>query len=290
MTSIMAGIDGKNTTTAVPAAANTAPEYVFNACTSNNPSMITFLFQNGADLNCVDPITGETPLIYSCRINNADCVRALLQCGASHDFKDIQGWTALHWAAYGGNSENVELLFVAGANLNAVSNHGQVPSELAFFQGHSNVGMFIRSGAEQQSLQVAHSLSVSDSLHGSLDVTSPYYTGSYDEAAYGVVPSSGDSSSFHGFDSAFHGMSCPEPLYGYSAFSSESKIKRKCIRCSATQTPQWRRGPDGEVNLCNACGLRHLKILKSQAKNKKAEQANSVPTDAKPTVTAQMSN
>jgi hypothetical protein len=24
----------------------------------------------------------------------------------------------------------------------------------------------------------------------------------------------------------------------------------------ATDTPQWRRGPDGKVSLCNACGIR----------------------------------
>ena len=30
----------------------------------------------------------------------------------------------------------------------------------------------------------------------------------------------------------------------------------RCHSCNRTQTPEWRRGPDGERTLCNACGLR----------------------------------
>ncbi|XP_063901786.1 uncharacterized protein LOC135121397 [Zophobas morio] len=34
------------------------------------------------------------------------------------------------------------------------------------------------------------------------------------------------------------------------------KPLRFCAECKATDTPQWRRGPDGKVSLCNACGIR----------------------------------
>ncbi|KAJ3615515.1 hypothetical protein Zmor_016355 [Zophobas morio] len=33
---------------------------------------------------------------------------------------------------------------------------------------------------------------------------------------------------------------------------------RQCVQCKRTSTPQWRRGPDGKVNLCNACGLKYI--------------------------------
>lgn len=33
-------------------------------------------------------------------------------------------------------------------------------------------------------------------------------------------------------------------------------IGQKCHSCSTTETPEWRRGPDGARTLCNACGLR----------------------------------
>jgi GATA zinc finger len=30
----------------------------------------------------------------------------------------------------------------------------------------------------------------------------------------------------------------------------------RCHSCNTTDTPEWRRGPDGARTLCNACGLR----------------------------------
>jgi len=55
----------------------------------------------------------------------------------------------------------------------------------------------------------------------------------------------------------------------------KSKRKRKknvcntkrnlhCFKCGATETPEWRRGPQGEHTLCNACGLHYAKTLKKQ--------------------------
>lgn len=32
-----------------------------------------------------------------------------------------------------------------------------------------------------------------------------------------------------------------------------------CQRCRATETPKWRRGPDGQRSLCNVCGLMFAK-------------------------------
>jgi len=31
---------------------------------------------------------------------------------------------------------------------------------------------------------------------------------------------------------------------------------QKCTSCGTKETPEWRRGPDGQRSLCNACGLR----------------------------------
>jgi len=37
-----------------------------------------------------------------------------------------------------------------------------------------------------------------------------------------------------------------------------------CHSCGTTDTPEWRRGPDGCKSLCNACGLHYAKILKRE--------------------------
>lgn len=40
------------------------------------------------------------------------------------------------------------------------------------------------------------------------------------------------------------------------------KPANKCHRCGTTETPEWRRGPNGVRTLCNACGLFHAKLVK----------------------------
>jgi hypothetical protein len=48
---------------------------------------------------------------------------------------------------------------------------------------------------------------------------------------------------------------------------ASSEISRKnlvCVRCKVTDTPEWRRGPEGI--LCNACGLRYMKSKKAKAR------------------------
>lgn len=40
--------------------------------------------------------------------------------------------------------------------------------------------------------------------------------------------------------------------------NSEAEGSMSCWKCGRTDTPEWRKGPDGEV-LCNACGLVYAK-------------------------------
>ncbi|KAF8211130.1 hypothetical protein K438DRAFT_106170 [Mycena galopus ATCC 62051] len=41
---------------------------------------------------------------------------------------------------------------------------------------------------------------------------------------------------------------------------------QKCLGCSATATPEWRRGPLGPRTLCNACGLVYAKLVKKRVR------------------------
>lgn len=40
-----------------------------------------------------------------------------------------------------------------------------------------------------------------------------------------------------------------------------------CLGCSATSTPEWRRGPLGPRTLCNACGLVYAKLIKKRKRD-----------------------
>lgn len=38
----------------------------------------------------------------------------------------------------------------------------------------------------------------------------------------------------------------------------------KCLSCGTTETPEWRKGPQGSNTLCNACGIRWSKKMRAQ--------------------------
>ncbi|ELR12990.1 GATA zinc finger domain containing protein [Acanthamoeba castellanii str. Neff] len=44
---------------------------------------------------------------------------------------------------------------------------------------------------------------------------------------------------------------------------------RVCGRCGTAYTSQWRSGPHGPSTLCNACGIRHFRQLKRDARRGK---------------------
>ncbi|EFA80914.1 GATA-binding transcription factor [Heterostelium album PN500] len=44
-------------------------------------------------------------------------------------------------------------------------------------------------------------------------------------------------------------------------------LNNVCKNCNTTDTPEWRKGPDGTKSLCNACGLHYAKNLKRETMN-----------------------
>eukprot|EP01112_Ceratiomyxa_fruticulosa_P018388 TRINITY_DN586_c0_g1_i3.p1 TRINITY_DN586_c0_g1~~TRINITY_DN586_c0_g1_i3.p1 ORF type:complete len:466 (-),score=78.87 TRINITY_DN586_c0_g1_i3:373-1770(-) len=56
-----------------------------------------------------------------------------------------------------------------------------------------------------------------------------------------------------------------------TAYSSRSR-NLHCYMCGVTETPEWRRGPQGDHTLCNACGLHYAKTLKKQRKERDARK------------------
>lgn len=45
----------------------------------------------------------------------------------------------------------------------------------------------------------------------------------------------------------------------------------RCRQCGISETPEWRRGPDGARTLCNACGLYHAKLVKKKGEVEAAQ-------------------
>ncbi|KAH7342167.1 hypothetical protein B0J17DRAFT_567400 [Rhizoctonia solani] len=59
---------------------------------------------------------------------------------------------------------------------------------------------------------------------------------------------------------------------GQANVSGKMKYKKRsratppgsCHSCEITDTPEWRRGPDGQRTLCNACGLHYAKLVRKR--------------------------
>ena len=55
-------------------------------------------------------------------------------------------------------------------------------------------------------------------------------------------------------------------------------IEKFCAMCNTKNTPEWRRGPSGNRDLCNSCGLRWAKQIRGQAQAQ-AAASSSTPVD-----------
>lgn len=42
------------------------------------------------------------------------------------------------------------------------------------------------------------------------------------------------------------------------------KVGVVCRKCKITSSPEWRKGSDGEPNLCNRCGLKYTRKIKQE--------------------------
>jgi uncharacterized protein len=91
----------------------------------------------------------DAPLADAMEKMDRAAVRALLQRRADVNAPQVDGMTALHWAAYRDDVESVELLVRAGANVKATNRYGVAPLTLAITNGNSAmVDRLLKAGAD----------------------------------------------------------------------------------------------------------------------------------------------
>lgn len=76
-------------------------------------------------------------------------LNSILSCGVNINFRDINGWTALHWAARFGREKMVAVLIASGASAGAVTDPnsqdpiGKTPASIAAISGHKGLAGYL---------------------------------------------------------------------------------------------------------------------------------------------------
>lgn len=92
---------------------------------------------------------GESPLADATEKSDRALVRELLEKHADVNSAQVDGMTALHWAAYQDNLEIAKLLITAGANVKATNRYNVTPLSLACRNGNKDfVEALLNAGAD----------------------------------------------------------------------------------------------------------------------------------------------
>ena len=108
-------------------AAKAAEDTIWNAARNGDLAAIERHLQDGADINGIDPVSGQTPLVWAALLGQLEAVDWLLQNGAAVNDRTKDGGTPLHAAAFLGRVEVAKLLLQHGADTEAKNNNGDTP-------------------------------------------------------------------------------------------------------------------------------------------------------------------
>lgn len=112
------------------------PHPIHWAARKGHTAIIQLLLQTGqVHVNTAD-FKGLTPLMTASMYGKTISACYLLGMGAQHHLTDINGDTALHWAAYKGHAEIIQILINSGVDLQKTDNFGSTPLHLSCLSGN----------------------------------------------------------------------------------------------------------------------------------------------------------
>ncbi len=112
--------------------------------------IIKILLEKGIDKNSPNK-NGYLPISYAISHGNIDIVDLLIDDN-NKKFKDIDGFTLLHFAASAGDFSLMDYLLKKNLDINSKNNEGETPLSWAFFSGISknekNIYLLLENGAD----------------------------------------------------------------------------------------------------------------------------------------------
>ncbi|MHC9538070.1 MAG: ankyrin repeat domain-containing protein [Vulcanimicrobiota bacterium] len=121
------------------------------AVKKRDDDMIRLLIRKGADVNAKN-MNGNTALHYAADTGTA---MILIKSGAHIDAKNKRGDTLLHKSAYNGMEDMVRVLLLNGADSNAVNDKGMTPLHSASMGGSAlMIERMVKNGANVNSLDL----------------------------------------------------------------------------------------------------------------------------------------
>lgn len=121
---------------------------IFKACTSNEwQSLLEILESDDTLINSINKFS-ETPLHVAAESGSVECVKILIEKGATINSKDITGCSPLHVALEKpGNSICIKILLDNGINIHTVELYGLSPIHIAV--GHPEyIDILVKHGAD----------------------------------------------------------------------------------------------------------------------------------------------
>ncbi|PZC82039.1 hypothetical protein B5X24_HaOG211595 [Helicoverpa armigera] len=117
---------------------------VMTACSNSNASndaiynIVMDLIAKDCKLNCIDNY-GQTPLMKAIGCGRVAVVQKMLDLKVNIEIRDLQGWTAVFWAAHHNQPEILEILIARGARMSEVDKYNRTPLEIAELHEYSNI-------------------------------------------------------------------------------------------------------------------------------------------------------
>ncbi|KAL3915076.1 MAG: hypothetical protein SGPRY_007386 [Prymnesium sp.] len=117
------------------------------ACTRGHTEVVKMLLAHGGDIDSLD-IKSTPPLVIAAQYDHTILVFFLVRAKADINLLDDCDDSALHWAAYKGNSQTLALLSYLGLPFDAADAYGSTPLHLAAMRGATNVVEFLLESPE----------------------------------------------------------------------------------------------------------------------------------------------